>query len=435
MKKSNVNVMANFFYGDRAIWIIFMFLACCSLIEVFSATSAISYSLKTPPIVRHASILLIGTALIAVLARTHYRFFSLAILLLPISILLLMATPFFGVSENNAYRWLPVFGIQFQPSEFGKLACVVYVAFWLSKRRKLSGERIYKFIFWGILPVCFLILPFNLSTAFLLGSVCFLMMFIGQIPFKKLLHFCTTIFVLGLVFVLAMYAIPQKTMKIYFPRATVWQTRVTNFFESKTATDDKTNDTYIHSPDQLTYAKVAIARGGVFGQLPGRSVQRDFLPQAYSDFIFAIIIEELGVAGGMGVLLLYVMLMIRVGVIARKCEKLFPKYLVLGCGLLIVAQALFHMAVNVGLFPVTGQPLPLISRGGTSSLLTCVYIGIILSVSHHGAHMGKTDEEEEEDEGEEEEEEDNDMEELTTKIEEDSEKNPIFAVESTVSET
>ena len=130
--------------------------------------------------------------------------------------------------------------------------------------------------------------------------------------------------------------------------------------------------------------------------LSGRSVQRDFLPQAYSDFIFAIIIEELGVVGGIVVLLLYIMLMIRVGIIARRCEKLFPKYLVIGCGLLIVIQALTNMAVAVNLIPVTGQPLPLISRGGTSTMLTCIYIGIILSVSHFGAGMGPEEEEDEE---------------------------------------
>ena len=149
-----------------------------------------------------------------------------------------------------------------------------------------------------------------------------------------------------------------------------------------------------------------------------RSVQRDFLPQAYSDFIFAIIIEELGVVGGIVVLLLYIMLMIRVGIIARRCEKLFPKYLVIGCGLLIVIQALTNMAVAVNLIPVTGQPLPLISRGGTSTMLTCIYIGIILSVSHFGAGMGPEEEEDEEEETD------------TEEYVESSSENPIFAVET-----
>jgi len=144
----------------------------------------------------------------------------------------------------------------------------------------------------------------------------------------------------------------------------------------------------------VSHASIAIARGGIFGKLPGRSVQRDFLPQAYSDFIYAIIIEELGLTGGIFVLLLYVVLMFRVAIIARRCEKLFPKYLVLGCGLIIVIQAFINMAVAVQLMPVTGQPLPLISRGGTSTVLTCVYFGIILSVSRFGAGMGNNEDEE-----------------------------------------
>ncbi|MDR3261773.1 MAG: FtsW/RodA/SpoVE family cell cycle protein [Tannerella sp.] len=424
MKK---NVWTNkLFYGDISVWIIFMFLACCSLVEVFSATSTIAYKNSNVwvPIARHASFLFAGFLLILGLSHTHYKYFSLAILLLPVAILMLLATPFLGVSTNDAYRWLSLFGIQFQPSEFGKLACVVYVAFLLSKRKRFSDESIYKYILWGVVPVCVLIFLFNLSTAVLLGSVCFLMMFIGRIPFKKLGSLALSVCVFGLVFVLALYIIPQETVKRYVPRATTWQNRVKRYLEHQETngkTYDASSDDY-----QITHAKIAIARGGIFGQMPGRSLQRDFLPQAYSDFIYAIIIEELGVFGGMIVLLLYVMLMIRVGVIAWKCEKLFPKYLVLGCGLLIVAQALFHMAVNVGLFPVTGQPLPLISRGGTSTVLTCIYIGIILSVSHYGANMGETEEEEVEESEE--------LEELEMETAADSEKNPIFAVESIASE-
>ena len=145
---------------------------------------------------------------------------------------------------------------------------------------------------------------------------------------------------------------------------------------------------------QVSHAKIAIARGGLFGQMPGHGQQRDFLPQAYSDFIYAIIIEELGFVGGVFVLLLYIMLLVRVGMIARRCEKAFPKFLVLGCGLLIVVQALANMAVAVSLIPVTGQPMPLVSRGGTSTVITCVYFGIILSVSRFGAHIREKDEEE-----------------------------------------
>jgi len=414
------------FCGDRAVWIVFMLLACYSIVAVFSATSTIAFKNQDVwgAIVRHVSFLLGGTALISILSRTHYRYFSLAIFLLPISILMLIATPFFGVSTNSAYRWLPIFGIQFQPSEFGKLACVVYIAFWLSKRRKLSSERVYKFILYGTMPVAFLTGLFNLSTALLILVVSFLLMFIGQIPFKKLFHYAMIPIIAGVVLALAMYALPEETVQTYVPRATTWKNRIERHIEAKS---DAGENVRTGAPDQITYAKVAIARGGIIGQGPGRSTQRDFLPYAYSDFIFAIIIEELGVImGGMGVLLLYIILMIRVGIIARKCEKLLPKYLVLGCGLLIVTQALFHMAVNVDMMFVTGQPLPLISRGGTSTVLTCIYIGIILSVSQHGAMMGATDEEDEEEEDE--------PDELEAENGADSEINPIFAVESTASE-
>ena len=143
---------------------------------------------------------------------------------------------------------------------------------------------------------------------------------------------------------------------------------------------------------QVVHAKIALARGGLFGKFPGHGQQRDFLPQAYSDFIYAIIIEEMGIVGGVFVLLLYIILLVRVGMIARRCDKLFPKFLVLGCGLLVVVQALTNMAVAVDLIPVTGQPLPLVSRGGTSTVISCAYIGIILSVSRFGANMGNEEE-------------------------------------------
>jgi cell division protein FtsW len=165
----------------------------------------------------------------------------------------------------------------------------------------------------------------------------------------------------------------------------------------------------------VVHAKIAIARGGIIGKGPGQSIQRDFLPQAYDDFIYAIIIEELGIVGGFVVLLLYVMLTIRVGIIAQRCEKLFPKYLVLGCGLLIMIQALVHMAVSVSMAPVTGQPLPLISRGGFSMLTTCIYIGMILSVSRYNNQMQEAKE----------------AENNKPENEDDSEENPILAVDNT----
>jgi cell division protein FtsW len=192
--------------------------------------------------------------------------------------------------------------------------------------------------------------------------------------------------------------IPENIIKTSLPRATTWKNRVDRYVTFKKA-DQNTADTstlQTTSDDyQVVHAKIAIARGGIIGRGPGQSTQRDFLPQAYDDFIYAIIIEELGIAGGIAVILLYLMLTYRAGIIARRCEKLFPKYLVIGCSLLILVQALINMAVAVNLFPVTGQPLPLISRGGTSIVITCIYIGMILSVSRDNQKREEREEVEE----------------------------------------
>ncbi|RRD79396.1 FtsW/RodA/SpoVE family cell cycle protein [Tannerella forsythia] len=421
---AQTNLTKKVFQGDTSVWIIFLLLCCFSLVEVFSATSTLAYKTSNIwiPIVRHASFLLAGFLMILGMVRIHYKYFSLAILLMPLSILMLAVTPIIGVSANDASRWLEIFGVQFQPSEFGKLACIVYVAFLLSKRGKFSEKAIFQWIVAGVGIVCFLILLYNFSTAFLLGMVCLLLMFIGQISLVRIGKLLLYL-LLGGVVLIAVATIAPKTVERFLPRLETWSNRLIKHADDREEAEKaQTDKTYVITDEnyQVTHAKIAIARGGLFGKMPGRSVQRDFLPQAYSDFIFAIIIEELGVVGGIFVLLLYIMLLIRVGIIARRCEKLFPKYLVIGCGLLIVMQALTNMAVAVNLIPVTGQPLPLISRGGTSTMLTCIYIGIILSVSHFGAGMGPEEEEEEESE------EKTDMEEYV----ESSGENPIFAVET-----
>jgi cell division protein FtsW len=383
-----VELVSKLFKGDRSVWIIFMFLCLVSLVEVYSATSTLAYRnvYFWSPIVRHARFLFIGFAAVLVLHNIPSRYYSLAILLLPVSIIMLFVTPFIGVSANDAHRWLSFMGIQFQPSEFAKLACIVFVAFMLSKQERFTPDKTFWIILTGVGLTCVLIFPENFSTAFLLFVVCFLMMMVGQAPLKKMvLLFVTLVLLGGLIFALLRF-IPQDVAHRYLPdRFMTWKGRIDDFGKNKD------ENKYVITDDnfQVNHAKIAIARGGILGKLPGRSVQRDILPQAYSDFIYAIIIEEMGlVIGGLGVLMLYVFLMFRVAIIARRCEKLFPKYLALGCGLLIVIQAFINMAVAVNLIPVTGQPLPLISRGGTSTMLTCLYFGIILSVSRFGAGMG-----------------------------------------------
>ncbi|KKB46373.1 MULTISPECIES: FtsW/RodA/SpoVE family cell cycle protein [Parabacteroides] len=398
-----MDLASKLFKGDRVIWIIFMFLCLISVVEVFSATSTIAYKNANhwAPIVRHATFLLGGFVLVLLLHNIPCRFFPAFILLLPVSVLMLLVTPFVGINANDAHRWLEIFGIQFQPSEFAKLASIVFIAFLLSKRNKFTDDQIFKYILIGVGATCVLILPENFSTAFMLFGVCFLMMFIGQLPLKKLGKLAGFLLLSLVVFIVLLRFTPTGVTQYLPDRFSTWQGRLERFFDGHESDTDE-NGVYKITDDnyQVSHAKIAIARGGLFGQLPGHGQQRDFLPQAYSDFIYAIIIEELGVVGGVFVLMLYIMLLVRVGMIARKCDKAFPKYLVLGCGLLVVVQALANMAVAVNLIPVTGQPMPLVSRGGTSTVISCIYFGIILSVSRFGANMGNEEEEDLEEETE-----------------------------------
>ncbi|MCI7783645.1 MAG: FtsW/RodA/SpoVE family cell cycle protein [Parabacteroides sp.] len=391
-----MSLASKLFKGDRVIWIIFMFLCLISAVEVFSATSTLAYQNVNhwAPIGRHATFLIGGFLAVVLLHNVPYTIFRAGILLFPISLIMLIVTPFIGISANDAHRWLSIFGIQLQPSEFAKLSLLILIAFLLSKRGRITDDQIFKWILICTFVTCGLILPENFSTAFMLFGVCFLMMFIGQLPIKKLLKLAGTLVALLVLFLAVLKFTPKEIVQSYLPgRLATWQARLERFG------DDSANynaaGTYIVTDEnyQVSHAKIAIARGGLFGQMPGHGQQRDFLPQAYSDFIYAIILEELGFAGGVFVLLLYIMLLVRVGMIARRCETPFPKFLVLGCGLLIVVQALANMAVAVSLIPVTGQPMPLVSRGGTSTVISCVYFGIILSISRFGAHIRETDEE------------------------------------------
>ena len=382
------------FRGDRSTWIIYMFLCLISLVEVFSATSTLAYKNVHfwDPIVKHATFLLMGFAAVLILCNIPKNYFTivifLLILLFPLSIVLLAITPFLGVSINESYRWFEFMGIQFQPSEIAKMACIVFVAYMLDMQNRVSPHTVFWIILTGVGLTCALIFPENFSTAVLLFVVCFLMMFVGQAPLKKMIM---TLVVLGLTFGIMFVffrSISDDVAKKNLPAILVKaKGRIDDFGK------DKHENKYTITDEnfQVSHAKIAIARGGIIGQLPGRSIQRDYLPQAYSDFIYAIIIEEMGLLGGFFVLMLYIILMFRVAIIARRCKKLFPKYLALGCGLLIVIQAFINMAVAVNLIPVTGQPLPLISRGGTSTMITCLYFGIILSVSRFGAGMDGDD--------------------------------------------
>lgn len=377
-----MSLIRQLFRGDGAIWIIFLLLGIISLIEVYSASSTLAYSSGNAygPIVRHAGFLLLGTIVILVTHSFHYKYVTLiGAFLFVLSFALLVLTPVIGVRVNNAARWISFFGIQFQPSEFAKLAIIIFTAFVLSKTQRSDDSR--RKAFWIILTVTLvfagLIFFENLSTAVLLCTVVFLMMFLGRVNAKNLLFLGG-----GVVLLVAILFLSLKTIDTIpgLPRWDTWQNRI--FGPELKVTDEAFSITDANY--QSSHASMAIAEGLFLGKIPGNSSQRDFLPQAYSDFIYAIIIEEMGWFGMILIPLLYIMLLQRALLIARRCTKVYPMLLVMGSSLMISIQAFVNMLVAVGFFPITGQPLPLVSRGGTSTVITCFYFGIILAVSRFG---------------------------------------------------
>ena len=374
------------FKGDKVIWTVFIILCIISLIEIFSATSTIVYRQQNQwgPILRHAMFLIGGVGVILLIHNIPYRFFSSLVFVLLGAIVLLILTPFIGESVNNADRWISIMGFTIQPSEIAKISLMGTIAFLLSKQNGVNDSILFKWMIGLMVVVCGIIAMDNLSTAVLLFGVCFLLMFIGNVKLIRLFKVAGIGIASVLLFILFLNIIPQSwTDTGPLNRMGTWQNRITHFGEAKEMSDEEyytiTDENY-----QVAHAKIAISNGGVLGVFPGNSTEREFLPQAYSDFIYAIIIEEMGILGGVFVLMLYVIILIRSKMIARKTEKLFPKYLVLGSAMMLSIQAFVNMAVAVNLIPVTGQPLPLISRGGTSTLITCAYFGLILSADRFG---------------------------------------------------
>ncbi len=290
-------------------------------------------------------------------------------------------------------------GITFQPSEIAKICLIGFTAFLLSRKSEWGDRKVIKWILIATTVTCGIIFIDNGSTAIMLVGIIVLMMFIGQIPLKNIGRLLLIGgIIVGFLFVIIKYD-PTGVSRKILPRVTTWVDRFEDFGGDENVHSEEfkiTDDNY-----QVSHANIAVANGKIFGKMPGNGSQRDFLPQAYSDFIYAIIIEELGLIGGLFVLLLYIILFIRAGIIANRSEKLFPKILVMGSAMLLVTQALANMAVAVNLIPVTGQTLPLISRGGTSTLITCIYFGIILSVSRFETPKGVEREEQIEEELEE----------------------------------
>jgi len=405
--------LSNIFKGDKVIWMIFFFLCIISVVEVFSASSGLTYKSGSyfSPLIKHLGILLMGIFCMVITLNIKCKYFKiLTPFMLVISFITLIWVFFAGQSTNGAQRWVSFIGIQFQPSEIAKGTLVLATAQILSALQTDHGadKNAFKFI----LIVCAFIVPLigleNLSTAALLCLVILLMMVIGRVPMRQLGKLMGVTLVLILVIFAGVMLLgtdrgdveTSKNMteqvtqqkkdegllgKI-FHRADTWKTRIDKFTSSKEVTPAEVD---LDTDAQVAHANIAIASSNVVGKGPGNSVERDFLSQAFSDFIYAIIIEELGVEGAVAVAVLYIMLLFRTGRIASRCENNFPALLAMGLALLLVTQALFNMCVAVGLAPVTGQPLPLISKGGTSTMINCIYVGVILSVSRSAKKKGE----------------------------------------------
>jgi cell division protein FtsW len=392
------------FKGDKVIWMVFFFLCMISIVEVFSASSGLTYKSHNyiGPIVYHAGTIAFGVVVAVVTLNIPCRYFKLMTpFLMLVSAVTLIWVLAFGQSINGANRVIPIFGVTFQPSEIAKGTIVLAVAQILSAMQRENGadRQAFSWILWITIPTCVLIGLENLSTAALLFAVVFLMMFIGQIPFRQLGRLAA---IFGLAAVLAVGMVMlvgrdttkedqqlTKTEQLSEPkkqksglekmlhRADTWKGRILNFGKNDVSPQEYDLD----KDAQVAHANIAIVSSGIVGKGPGKSVERDFLAQAFSDFIYAIIIEELGIVGAAFVVFLYIILLYRTARIAGRCENNFPAFLAMGLALLLVVQATFNMMVAVGLAPVTGQPLPLISKGGTSTIINCAYIGAILSVS------------------------------------------------------
>ena len=371
-----MDLLKNIFKGDKVIWIIFLVLCLISITEVFSAASTLTYKSGDHwgPITQHSILLMVGVVIVVLVHNIPYRWFQVfPVFLLPLSIVLLAFVMLMGFITgdrvNGAARWMTFMGIQFQPSEIAKMAVVIVTAFILSKRQDENGAgpKAFKRIMIITCIVCGLILPENYSTGVLLFSTVYLMMFIGRVQVKKLLILGGSIAALLVLFVSFLLVTPNETLK-NIPmghRFTTVKARITDFAGKEEVPAAKFD---IDGDGQVAHARIAVATSNIVGKGPGNSVQRDFV-------------------GGFVVVFLYICLLIRVGRIAKKCDRTFPAFLIIGIALLLVTQALFNMMVAVGLAPVTGQPLPLISKGGTSTFINCAYIGMILSVSRYTAAL------------------------------------------------
>jgi|TARA_R100001460_G_scaffold99822_7_gene143227 cell division protein FtsW len=381
----------NYIQGDKAIWGIVGLLALFSFLPVYSSSSNLAYlygdGSTLPYLLRHFSHLVLGFGILYGVHKIPYHYFrGLSIIAMPVIILLLIITMAEGTTIDgaNASRWirLPFVGITFQTSTLAGVVLMTYVARYLSriKGKTVTFKETILPLWVPVFIVLALILPANFSTTAIFFSMIVMLVFVGGYPLKYL----GIILGAGIIF-LTLFVLTAKAFPGVFPnRVDTWISRVENF----------SDDTDTEADYQIEKAKIAIASGGVAGLGPGKSVQKNFLPQSSSDFIYAIIVEEFGLLGGMFLMVLYLFLLFRIVVVAHKSTSVFGKLLVIGVGLPIVFRAMINMAVAVELFPVTGQNLPLISSGGTSIWMTCLALGMILSVSAKREVVAKEETEE-----------------------------------------
>lgn len=378
--------LKKYFKGDPVIWMVILLLSIFSLLAVYSSTGSLAYRYQggntSYYILKHATILLMGLVITYVTHLIPYKYFSrISQLLLYIALPLLLVTLVYGVNRNDASRWLslPGLSLTFQTSDIAKLAIIMYTARILAKKQDniKDFKESFRPIIIPLLLVCVLVFPANFSTAALIFATAFILMFIGRVHLGYLFG------MLGIIAIALGIVIGIALSHKWEGRYGTWQKRIESFINS----DEGDSDNY-----QVDQAKIAIVRGGLVNLRPGKSMQRNFIPHPYSDFIYAIIIEEYGLTGGALVLVLYLYLLFRAAVMVRKSSRTFPAFLAIGLAVMITFQAMINMAVAVNLMPVTGQPLPMISMGGSSLLFTCVALGIIQSVSRGIKNQQEADE-------------------------------------------
>ncbi|PIX36620.1 MAG: cell division protein FtsW [Bacteroidetes bacterium CG_4_8_14_3_um_filter_31_14] len=370
-------ITAKIFKGDAVIWGVIAMLSIFSILAVYSSTGTLAFKYQGGNtlyyLLRHGFLLLIGFAIIFITHKIPVIIYlKISQILLFISIPLLVWTLIRGINLNEASRWLaiPGIGLSFQTSDLAKFSLIIFIARFLAKNQghiKDFKTGFRSIIIW-IIIVCGLILPANFSTAIMLFFTSLILLFLGRVKIQYLLY-VIGIGIAGVaIFVIIAINLPEQKQG----RVGTWKKRIENYFSGKSEENF-----------QVEQSKIAIASGGFIGKGPGNSIQRNFLPHPYSDFIFAIIVEEYGVAGAFILIALYLVLLFRAGTIVRKSTSAFAAFLSMGLVISLIFQAFINMAVAVNLFPVTGQTLPLVSMGGTSIIFTCAAFGIILSISQN----------------------------------------------------